>query len=714
MTSVNILEMYDPLDVLEREKASKERRLIDLARRGDLFTYRTELRATVETVLTKLGEFVLKDVNNLNAKMLVISFHYSSRVLGQWLRIVPSNAWVSAKNLSTIEVEALCQLYDREKRRGHLLSDPALAVDLRLSFGANGVGKSVMISDLERMEALKYLKSKGVTSDLGGETEPAGLHSTLKALVSRLAREEPLKTVWAKEPALATEEQRLQSFLSTFFFSLACNRPHEVWVWPALDLEADGHRGSDQAHDEPEKIGSLAAVLCSELAATIAPKLGSMRQWAQRLGRSLRHLELAALAGSRREPLFTPFEEDLLRRCCSIDCGDTPRTLESVNLLRVSLMNAFKDGAGEDKTWAGLLEKHEFAGASDRFWALVQQVQISLAARPTSGNGKVDAPNEPVVLFFYSEPGCGKENLAKLAHFSSLAVNKGAIKASLQQNDMGKARLASLVAETKEPKDQKESRKGRQKTVLAVRGKELALKEPVWNRHRLFNFFAVNLGALSSREEFYSHLFGSGEGAVPLGRILAAHQTCGTVFLDEFNTLENHGSANAFLRLAEKPYEMAIGGRTQPLRGVRSLLIFASNLSRKELIEDGFNEAVIYRLTKRYFVVPPLRERPVDIAVFVNKELWQYNNKKGKDRPVERVDLSAMRLVCELPWPDNYRGVKGLLDEILDLRHERGIKHQELTFEMVLEGLRRRETLRSEVVSGPNRMRPGGVSRGAL
>ena len=61
---------------------------------------------------------------------------------------------------------------------------------------------------------------------------------------------------------------------------------------------------------------------------------------------------------------------------------------------------------------------------------------------------------------------------------------------------------------------------------------------------------------------------------------------------------------------------------------------------------------------------------------------------------IRRIDPNAMRLICDLPWPENYRGVAGLLDHVLEDRRQRKLEHSVLTFDAVVTGVRRREILR--------------------
>jgi DNA-binding NtrC family response regulator len=132
------------------------------------------------------------------------------------------------------------------------------------------------------------------------------------------------------------------------------------------------------------------------------------------------------------------------------------------------------------------------------------------------------------------------------------------------------------------------------------------------------------------------------------------------------------------------------------MRPIKLLVVIASNYTPDQLIEKGFNPAIVFRITKNYFHVPPLRQRKEDIAVFINHLL----SKVAKDYKLKRIDPHGMRLLCELPWPDNYRGVKGLIDHILFKRRQKEIEHPEITYDEVLQAITERDVMKKVVPGG--------------
>jgi len=153
-----------------------------------------------------------------------------------------------------------------------------------------------------------------------------------------------------------------------------------------------------------------------------------------------------------------------------------------------------------------------------------------------------------------------------------------------------------------------------------------------------------------------------------LGLLVRASAVAGTIYFDEINTLGAR-AADVFLRLAEKPYEIEIPGNSRPIR-LNVLMVFASNKRPDELVREGWNEAVLTRLAKpgSYFELPPLSDRPVDVAVAAAYML-ERAEMEGKCPNVDRIDLDAFRILCCMPWRrGNYRQLKAFMDRLIQVQ----------------------------------------------
>jgi arginine utilization regulatory protein len=217
-------------------------------------------------------------------------------------------------------------------------------------------------------------------------------------------------------------------------------------------------------------------------------------------------------------------------------------------------------------------------------------------------------------------------------------------------------------------------------------------------------YFSINC-ALLSAETIERLLFGYADGEKIHETLAGLRQVAflvGTAFLDEVNTLPK-GVENKFLRLLASPYEGMMYKDQDAMapsikvEGLNVLYVFASNARPEELIENyGLNSAFIGRIRQNYFEIPPLRERPEDIALALSC-MFQ---KRSEDSPTiikwKRIDLNAFRFLCTLPWEDNLRGLQGFVDALSLQRQIRGtVDEEEIQFEEVIECAVRRNLISS-------------------
>src|SRR5690606_23542101 len=128
-------------------------------------------------------------------------------------------------------------------------------------------------------------------------------------------------------------------------------------------------------------------------------------------------------------------------------------------------------------------------------------------------------------------------------------------------------------------------------------------------------FIAVNMGAIPE-SLFESEMFGHKKGAFTdakeqrIARFELAKG--GSLFLDEIATVPVAQQAKLLRVLESGEYEMLGSSQT---RRTDVRIISASNCDFAQLIAEGaFRQDLYYRLNTLEFRVPPLRERPDDIA----------------------------------------------------------------------------------------------------
>ncbi len=169
-------------------------------------------------------------------------------------------------------------------------------------------------------------------------------------------------------------------------------------------------------------------------------------------------------------------------------------------------------------------------------------------------------------------------------------------------------------------------------------------------------FVAVNCAALPGElleSELFGHEAGAFTGAIAArpGRIRAADG--GTLLLDEVGEMAPAAQAK-LLRCLESG-EVDPVGATVPV-SVDVRIIAATHVDLAERVAAGrFREDLYYRLNVIPIPVPPLRERPEEIALLVDHFLAAYGEgRRFTLAPATRATLLRYR------WPGNVRELKNL------------------------------------------------------
>jgi transcriptional regulator with GAF, ATPase, and Fis domain len=180
-----------------------------------------------------------------------------------------------------------------------------------------------------------------------------------------------------------------------------------------------------------------------------------------------------------------------------------------------------------------------------------------------------------------------------------------------------------------------------------------------------------------------SELFGHEKGAFTSavgqrkGRFELAEG--GSLFLDEVGDIPPAMQAKLLRVLQERRFER-VGG-TQSIE-VDVLVIAATNRSLQKMVKEGkFREDLYYRLNVVKIDLPPLRERPEDMALLAQHFTEKYAR---PGQPANQIDPEAMELLLAHRWPGNIRELENAI--------ERGCV-------TARDGLIRTENLPPEVVS---------------
>jgi two-component system nitrogen regulation response regulator NtrX len=171
-------------------------------------------------------------------------------------------------------------------------------------------------------------------------------------------------------------------------------------------------------------------------------------------------------------------------------------------------------------------------------------------------------------------------------------------------------------------------------------------------------FIDVNCAAIPEtliESELFGHEKGAFTDAVSSrkGRFELANR--GTLFLDEIGDMSLSAQAKVLRVIQEKKIER-LGGEKTIETDVR--IIAATNQDLEKACEAGrFRKDLFFRLNVINIHVPPLRERPEDIALL----LYHFMKKLNREITLEN---GALELLSSHTWPGNVRELKNLAERI--------------------------------------------------
>ncbi|MGI4865146.1 MAG: sigma 54-interacting transcriptional regulator [Janthinobacterium lividum] len=267
--------------------------------------------------------------------------------------------------------------------------------------------------------------------------------------------------------------------------------------------------------------------------------------------------------------------------------------------------------------------------------------QISIAISNIRANEKVLAYKQQLE----SENDHLKEQVKSIYNFSEI-IGSGP--------EMEKVyRLMSRVAESNS-------------TVLILgetgTGKELiarAIHQASPRKNKLM--VKVNCAALPANlieSELFGHEKGSFTGAFDrrIGKFELAHNS--TLFLDEIGELPLELQAKLLRVIQEREFER-VGGKTTVKVDVR--IVAATNANLEAAVHSGkFRSDLFYRLNVFPITLPPLRQRPEDIAPLADFFVARYSKLTGNR--VTGISPKALQQLRSYKWPGNVRELEHLIE----------------------------------------------------
>ena len=182
-------------------------------------------------------------------------------------------------------------------------------------------------------------------------------------------------------------------------------------------------------------------------------------------------------------------------------------------------------------------------------------------------------------------------------------------------------------------------------------------------------FIRVNCGAIPATlidSELFGHEKGAFTGALSQKRGRFERADKGTIFLDEIGELPLDAQVRLLRVLQEREIERVGGTRAIKL-DIR--VIAATHRNLESMVSSReFRDDLYFRLKVFPILIPPLRQRTIDIPALVHHFLRKKTLELGFGR-VPPLAPGAMDILSDYPWPGNVRELENTVERALILSH---------------------------------------------
>ncbi|MCB6994659.1 sigma-54 dependent transcriptional regulator [bacterium 210820-DFI.6.37] len=196
------------------------------------------------------------------------------------------------------------------------------------------------------------------------------------------------------------------------------------------------------------------------------------------------------------------------------------------------------------------------------------------------------------------------------------------------------------------------------------------------------NFMELNCQALSEsilESELFGHEKGAFTGADKRRIGLFEASNDGTLFLDEIGGVSINLQAK-LLKAIENKQIYRLGSST-PIN-VDFRLITATNHNLRQDMADGcFRDDLFYRISTIVLELPPLRERPEDIPLFIEYFFLKYQREMNKK--ITDIDPRVQELLIGYNYPGNVRELKNIIERLIVLSEKGEIREAYLPSDVV-------------------------------
>lgn len=201
-------------------------------------------------------------------------------------------------------------------------------------------------------------------------------------------------------------------------------------------------------------------------------------------------------------------------------------------------------------------------------------------------------------------------------------------------------------------------------------------------------FTDINCGAIPQHlleNELFGHEKGSYTGAERRYLGCCERSDKGSLFLDEICEMAPALQVK-ILRLLQERTFTRVGGTERLSADLR--FIAATNRDIQKSVANGsFREDLYYRLNVVPIHLPPLRERPEDIAPLAFHFMEKFAQKI--DRPFVDIAPDALHVLTNYPWPGNVRELENIIERVVVLHNDTRIKVKHLPISLQSDAQRR-------------------------
>jgi DNA-binding NtrC family response regulator len=191
-------------------------------------------------------------------------------------------------------------------------------------------------------------------------------------------------------------------------------------------------------------------------------------------------------------------------------------------------------------------------------------------------------------------------------------------------------------------------------------------------------FVVVPCGAIPENL-IEAELFGYEKGAFPHANV--AHEGYfekagdGTLLLDEIGELGINMQPKLLRALQQREFSRLGSNNLTPLP---ARILFATHRNLAQMVTAGtFRQDLFYRINVVKVRLPPLRERPKDVALLAGQFLARYSKMYAK--AIESIEPAAMKLLETHSWPGNVRELENEIQSAIIMAEDTCIRVKDLS-----------------------------------